>query len=88
LRLDQQNMGLILGNGAVLNAFWDDKHFTWAKRNGPFSQLNANAPTENQEKIVRIVVLVPHEFALDFDDHQIVTVELSDYARLPVLRER
>jgi len=85
LRLDQQDMGFVLSNRAVLDTFRDDKHFAWAKRNGPISQLNANPPLDNKEKIVRIVVLMPYELAFDFDDHEIVTVELSDDAWMPVL---
>jgi hypothetical protein len=84
-RLDQEDMGFLFSNGAVLDAFWDDKYFAGAKRHGPISQVNANPPVENQEKIVRIFVLMPYELASDLDDHEIVTVELADDAWLPVL---
>ncbi len=87
LRLDQQDMGLIFGDGAVLDAFWDDEYFTWAEVDRTISQLNADASAENEEKIIRVVVLVPYEFAFEFDDHQVVTVELPDDAGLPVIGE-
>jgi len=62
-------MRLLFRNGSVLDPFRYDKYFTWAKGNRAISQLNRYPPTEHQEKVIRIVVLVPDELAFDFDDH-------------------
>ncbi len=62
-------MGFVFSNGAMFDAFWDDKYFTRTKRNGVISQLNAKPPTQNKEKIIRIVVLMPYELPFDFHDH-------------------
>ena len=77
-------MGLVLSDRSVLNALGHYKYFAWTKPNSPVSQLNSDMPNENQEKIVRIVMLVPNEFALDLHDHEVVTVEATDNSRLPI----
>jgi len=77
-------MRLVLGDRSVLNALGHHKYFARTKPNSAVSQLNRDMPNENQEKIVRIVMLVPNEFALDLHDHEVVTVEAADYSRLPI----
>jgi hypothetical protein len=77
-------MGLVLSDRPVLNALGHYKYFARTKPNSAVSQLNRDMPSENQEKIVRVVMLVPNEFALDLHDHEVVTVEAADYSRLPI----
>jgi hypothetical protein len=80
-------MSLLLSNRPVLNALGHYKDFAWAKLNSAISQLNSDLPSENQEEVVRIVVFMPNKFALDLHDHEVVTVEATHDARLPMLRE-
>ena len=77
-------MGLVLSDRSVLDALGHYKYFARTKPNSAVSQLNCDMPNENQEKIVRIVMLVPKEFALDLHDHEVVTVEATDNSRLPI----
>ena len=76
-------MGLVLSDRPVLNALGHDEYFAWTKPDNAVSQLNSHMPNENQKEVVGIVVLVPNKFALDLHDHEVVTVEASDDARLP-----
>jgi hypothetical protein len=41
------------------------------------AKLDREPSLEHEEEIVRVVVLVPYELALDLDDHEVVTVELT-----------
>ena len=77
-------MGLVLSDRSVLNALGHYKYFAWTKPNSAVSQLNGDMPNENQKEIVRIVMRVPNEFALDLHDHEVLTVEASDNPRLPI----
>ena len=81
---NEKNMGLVLGDRPVLNALGHYEYFARTKSNSAVSQLNRDMPNENQEEIVRIVMLVPNEFALDLHDHEVVTVEAADNSRLPI----
>jgi len=77
-------MSLVLGDRPVLNALGHHEYFARTKSNSSVSQLNRDMPNENQEEIVRIVMPVPNEFALDLHDHEVVTVEATDHSRLPI----
>ena len=45
--LDEQKMGLLLGYGAVLRAFWDDEQLSWAKRDVTLTHANGDTTFEN-----------------------------------------
>src|SRR5262245_1508573 len=86
-RLDQKQMSFFICDWAVLNALGNYEQFTGSERYVAVAHANGDAPTEDQEKVVRIVVRMPDEFAFDFDYHKVVAVELTDDARLPMARE-
>ena len=88
LWLDEENVGLLYGNGPVLDSFGNDENFARPDRDIFVSKLNVDPTAENEKKIIRVVVLMPYEFALDLDHHEIVSVEPTDDAGLPVVRER
>ena len=77
-------MGLVLSDRSVLYALGHYKYFAWTESNSAVSQLNSDLSDENQKEVVGIVVLVPNEFALELDDHEVVTVEATDDVRLPI----
>jgi hypothetical protein len=84
-----------------ISSTWDssaqpaDARRLWARRTSRpgrvrprHPEFDADAAAEYKEKIVGVLVLVPDEFTFQLDDHQIVAVELSDDAGLPVVRKR
>jgi hypothetical protein len=77
-------MGLVLGHRSELYTFGHYEYFAWTNPNGAVAQLNSNMPYENQKEVVGIVVLVPNEFALDLHNHEVMPVEATDNARLPI----
>jgi hypothetical protein len=81
-------MGFVLGHWAMLDPLRHHEDLTRAKLNRPVSQLNGDVSSENQKEIVRVVMFVPNEFTFDLHHHEVVTVEATDNARLPVFRER
>lgn len=80
-------MRLLLGYGAVLRAFGDDEQLSWAKGDVTLTHANGDTTLENKKEVIRVVVRMPDELALDLDHHEIVTIELADDARLPVTFE-
>jgi hypothetical protein len=70
---------------AVFNTLRNNEYFAWTKADIAISHLYCDAPLEYQKKVVRFIVLVPDEWTFDFDDHEIVAVELADRSRLEVL---
>ena len=71
-------MGLLFGDRTMLDALWDDEHLTGDKVNIAIPQLDRKLALQDEEEIVRVVVLVPSERTLDLNDHEIVAIELTD----------
>src|SRR6202044_4034822 len=80
-------MGFLCRNRTMLHALGNNEHLARSQRDDAVAQVNVNTAFEHQKEIVRVLVLMPNELALDLDHHQVVTVELTHHARLPVLRE-
>lgn len=81
-------MNLFARDRTVLNSFGNDVHFAGAERDFRAPQFDIERPSNYKEEIVRIIVLVPNERALQFSKHHVVTVELSDGARRKVVGEQ
>lgn len=78
-------MSFILGHWTMFNAFGNDEYFTGTQRDGSIPQLDVDASAQDKKEIVGLVVLVPNELALHFDHHEVMSVELADDARLPII---
>jgi hypothetical protein len=83
-RFNEKNMGLLLRDRSVLHALGHYEYFAWTNPNRAVAQLNSHMPGEDQKQIVGIFVFVPNEFALDLHDHEVMSVEAPDDARLPI----
>ena len=68
----------------MLNALGHHIHLSWPKRDNSIPQMNIQHAFQDEKKIVRIVVLVPNKLPLYLDHHQVMPVELTDHAGLPV----
>jgi hypothetical protein len=78
-------MGFIFGDRAMFDSFRDYKYFTRTERDYSVPKLNVDAPAEDQKEVISIVVLVPDKLTLDFDNHEVMSVELTNDPGLPVL---
>src|SRR6202453_3322658 len=87
-RLDEQHVRLLISDRAMLHSARHDKDLSRAKNHIALSHLNCHSALQDEEKIVRIVVLVPGKWTVHFDDHQIVAIELTHGSRFEMLRER
>src|SRR5262249_5444527 len=80
-RLDQQDMHFAARHGPMFDALGHDKHLTGVEGDRAIAQLDIERPIEDEEKIVRVVVLMPVERTLKFPHHDVVVVVSRDRAR-------
>ena len=81
-------MCFMFSDGAMFDALGHYKYFARTQRDHSFSQLNADASAQYKKKVVGVIVLVPDKFTLHFDDHEVMPIELSDDAGLPIVCKR
>ena len=77
-RLDDQDVGLVLRSRAVLHASRHDEELALVQHDVSVSELEREPPFEYEEELVRLVVLVPDELALDLSDVDLVVVQVRD----------
>src|SRR5687767_9215870 len=85
--LNEKNVSFFICDRAMLHSLRHDIQLTWPESYVPVSQLDGNAPLQHEKKVIRVVVFVPNELALELYDPQVVAVELTDRSRLPILAE-
>ena len=81
-------MRLLVGDRAVLDSPRNDEEVSFLQLDVPVSQLDRQAPFEDEEEVVRLGVRVPDELALQLPDLDLVVVVVANDARLEVLLER
>ena len=77
-------MRLLFRPRTVLHAFRHDENLARTQGDVASSHLNDKATFEHEKEVVGVGVFMPCELALDLDDHQVVAVELTDGAWLPM----
>jgi len=81
-------VNFLLSYRAMFYAPGYDEQFARPEPDTAITHLNGQIAFEHKEEIVGVIVLVPNELTLRFDDHDVVSIELGDGSRLPVLGER
>src|SRR5208283_2119609 len=81
-------IAFLFGNWTMFDTLGNHEHFARPECDDPVTQLDGHAASENQKKVIRIVVLMPNELAFNLDHHQVIAVELADHTGLPVFFER
>jgi hypothetical protein len=61
----------------VLHAAGDDKELAFLQLDVAVAQLDRQVSLKDEEKVIRVIVLVPDELALDLHDADVVVVESS-----------
>ena len=80
-------MHLLRCNRPMLHTLRHDEQLSRRERDAAVAQLDGHMPLDHIEEVVGVVVLVPHELAIELGHHDIMAVELRDGARLKVLGE-
>ena len=86
-RLEQQDVGLLVGHRAVLDAAGHDQERALLQPDVSVPELHAEAALHDEEKLILVVVVVPDERPLELDELHLLAVQLGDDLGLPLLAE-
>ena len=72
---------LLVGRGLVLDALRNDEELALGELDVAVAQAHAHPALDDEEELVLGLVVMPDEFALEFDDLDLVVVQVSDDLR-------
>lgn len=84
-RLEDQHVNFIIGNCPVLDTSRHDDEFTFAELYDPVSKLDPKGATQDKKQLVLVLVMMPHELALELDELHFLPIQLADDLGSPVL---
>lgn len=82
--LEEQDVDFSLGDRPMLDASRNDDELALGHGNDAISEMHVEAPVQNEEELVFVLVLMPNEFALELDELHVLAVQLTDDLRIPV----
>jgi hypothetical protein len=82
--LEQENLNLLLGERAVLDAALDDNEFARFKPFAAVGEIHAETPFDHEKHFVFVVVMMPDEFALKLHQFDLLAIQLTGDFGLPV----
>src|ERR1051325_4837149 len=87
IRLEQQHVGLFVGDGEMLDAVRNDDEFTGVDHQLGWraTELHAQPAFHHEEKLVLGLVVMPHELALEFREFHVTIVHCADDFRTPLV---
>src|SRR3972149_1071967 len=85
-RFEQDYFHFMICYGAMLDAAGDYHKFTFIELDRVTAELDAEAPAPREEELVSVVMVVPDEFALEFDEFDFLAVHLCYDFRPPMFR--
>src|SRR5262249_36730145 len=87
-RLDQKQLDLVLRERLVLDSFRNHEHLSCRDMHATVAEVDSQPALEDDESLIRILVIVPDEVALQLDDLELIVVHLGYNLRLPLLAEQ
>jgi hypothetical protein len=87
-RFDEDDVDFLVRHGAMLDAAGDDDEFAGANYRLVVSEFHAQRALRYEKEFVFMVVMMPDEFALYFDDFDLRLVQFADDALFPMVREK
>lgn len=86
-RFEKHHPHFLRCHGPVFDAPWDDEEFIFADLDGLVPKFHLQRPFDHKEKLILEVMFVPHKFAFEFNQFDVLSVEFSDDLWRPVLVE-
>jgi hypothetical protein len=84
---EAEDFGFFIGAGSVFDAAWDYDAFAGIECDDVVSEFDAEASLEDEEEFVFVFMMVPGEFALHFDEFDLLIVQPCDHFWPPVFAE-
>src|SRR5262249_9713346 len=76
---------LVFGVRLVLYALRDDEHLARRQPDRTIAKIDPQSALEDDERLIRVLVIVPNEVALQPHELELVVVHFGDDLRLPLL---
>src|SRR3989442_1608056 len=87
LRLEEQDVHLLIGYGTMFRSPWDHRELTLQKGDRTVRQLDPEATLQHVEELVLPRMVVPDELALELHQFHVRIVQLGDDLRLPIVAD-
>jgi len=71
----------------MLDSVWDDDEFSRTQLNRAISKLDPHPAAPDEKELIFSLVMMPRENALEFDHLHLLTIQLADDFRPPMLAE-
>jgi len=71
-------MNLAWGDGTVFDPPRNDQKLPFIQPHGPIAEVHAKPAFDDEKHFVFVLVVVPDEFPLEFDQFDVLPVELAD----------
>src|SRR5262245_66131844 len=84
-RLDQQQLDLVFGVRLVLYVLRDNEHLARRQLDRTIAKIDPQNALEDDERLIRMLVIVPNEVALQPHELELVVVHFGYDFRLPLL---
>ena len=78
-------MSLVGCDRTVLDAARDDEKFTFFQPDLPVAEIHPNPPFRDQKKLILVLMMMPDELALEFDQLDVLPIELAGDPWVPVV---
>src|SRR2546430_561580 len=85
LRLEEQDVNLLAGDGTMLRSPWDHRELTFTKVDRTVRQVDPEAALQHVEQFVLPRMVVPDELAVELHQLHVRIVQLGDDLRLPIV---
>ena len=82
--LKEYDFGFLVGGGAVFDTARNDKSLAGAEFDRVFPEFDSKAAFPHQEEFVFVVMMMPGELALHFDQLDLLAIQRSDHLWAPV----
>jgi hypothetical protein len=84
-RLKEDHLGLFIGGRAVFHAVRNYQCLPGTEIHHAVAEFNSEAPFPNQKEFILMVMLMPGKLALNFDEFDLLTIQVSDYLWPPMV---
>ena len=84
-RLEQHHCNFLLSHWTMLHAAWNNQKLAFVQRNAAISKFHAEPAAHHQKQFVFLGVAVPNKLALKLHQFQVLAIQFSYNARIPVI---
>jgi hypothetical protein len=85
LRLQQDNMNLLVGYGKMFYTVGNDYEFAFVNDRFVIAEAHAQRAFRDEEQFIFVVVMMPDEFALKLYGFHLTIIDFADYPRVAVI---